>query len=63
MPKVFKSAWSTQLNIEYKRIWRMRQEYFTVYEEYANQPKNERIAANFRPKSEKYSDPKSPYRA
>jgi hypothetical protein len=38
---------------EYKRIWRIRQEYFAVYGEYANRHKIEPISANFRPKPKK----------
>jgi hypothetical protein len=38
---------------EYKRIWRIRQEYFAVYGEYANRHKREPISANFRPNPEK----------
>jgi hypothetical protein len=38
---------------EYKRIWRIRQEYFAVYGEYVNRHKREPISANFRPNPEK----------
>jgi hypothetical protein len=38
---------------EYKRIWRIRQEYFAVHGEYANRHKSEPNLANFRPKPEK----------
>jgi hypothetical protein len=38
---------------EYKRIWRIRQEYFAVDGEYANRHKSEPISANFRPNHEK----------
>ncbi len=34
---------------ENKRIWRILQDYFAVYWEYANQHKSEPISANFRP--------------
>ncbi len=39
---------------EVKRIWRMRQEYFAVYGEYANRHKIELISANFRPKPKQF---------
>jgi hypothetical protein len=39
---------------EYKRIWRIRQEYFAVYGEYADRHKIEPIPANFRPKPKKF---------
>ncbi len=42
---------------EYKRIWRIRQEYFALYGEYANWHKSE---PNFWPNPESF-DPKSPY--
>jgi hypothetical protein len=38
---------------EYKRIRRIRQEYFTVYGEYADRHKN--LSANFRPKLKNFS--------
>jgi hypothetical protein len=34
---------------EYKRIWRIYQDYFAVYGEYANGHKSEPNPANFRP--------------
>jgi hypothetical protein len=34
---------------ENKHIWRMRQEYFSEYGEYANRQKIEIISAKFRP--------------
>jgi hypothetical protein len=39
---------------EYKRIWRIRQEYFAVYGEYADRHKTEPISANFRPKPKNF---------
>jgi hypothetical protein len=39
---------------EDKRIWRMRQEYFAVYGEYANRHKIKLISTNFRPKPTKF---------
>ncbi len=36
-----------------KRIWRMRQEYFAAYGEYANRHKTEIISANFHLKQKK----------
>jgi hypothetical protein len=39
---------------ENKHIWRMHQEYFAVYGEYANRHKIELISANFRPNSKKF---------
>jgi hypothetical protein len=39
---------------EYKSIWRIRQEYFAVYGEYANPHKSEPISTNFRPNSKKF---------
>jgi hypothetical protein len=33
---------------DYKRIWRIRQEYFAVYGEHADRHKTEPITANFR---------------
>jgi hypothetical protein len=44
---------------EDKCIWKMRQEHFAVYGEYVNRYKIELISANFRPKPNKISDPKS----
>ncbi len=44
----------------YKRIRRIRQEYFAVYGDYADRHKSEPISANFRQKLKK-SDPKSPF--
>ncbi len=38
---------------EYKRIWRIRQDYFAVYGKYANRHNREPISANFRPNREK----------
>ncbi len=38
---------------EYKRIWRIRQEYFAVDGEYANRRKSGPILANFLPNPEK----------
>jgi hypothetical protein len=38
---------------ENKRIWRMRQEYFSAHGEYANRHKIEIISANFRQKPKK----------
>ena len=38
---------------EYKRILRIRQDYFAVYGEYANLHKSEPISANFQPNREK----------
>jgi hypothetical protein len=38
---------------EYKRIWKIRQEFFAVYEEYADRHKIEPISANFRLKLKK----------
>jgi hypothetical protein len=46
---------------EDKPIWRMCQEYFAVYGEYANRHKTDLISANFRQKAKK-SDTKSPHR-
>ena len=38
---------------EYKRLRRIRQEYFVVYGEYADRHKIEPISSNFRPKPKK----------
>jgi hypothetical protein len=45
---------------EYKRLRRIRQEYFALYEEYADRHKIKPISSNFRPKPKKKLDPKSP---
>jgi hypothetical protein len=53
VPEYAKSNLSVHGEHAYKRIWRIRQECFAVYGEYANRHKSEPISANFRPNLEK----------